>query len=524
MTTIGGTADADYRLRRDVWEAAAATLVAEEGMEAAFDRLSGVPVPMPEAIHQALDIMSTDQRRAFVRRFVRKPTSALGMAHNLRALAWLGAHDPRYLRLGRRLARRLADPVFQAHLALLRLVASAAHASLRPNLSNPGAKIEAPVAAAGRSSADAPKETPEAPTTGTDHSSEDTAENAAAGAGARLVASWYHAHRVVSAFAATGGDPSLLIAELSGRDDHSTGDLFDPQSRTLRDLADARSQRPARFAAGLLQYASQGTALLDGADALLAELGRLFLQDGADEPFPHFDLLCDLSGHPDVLATFLQPTRGVDGTIAIASFVVVGADNVPDVLRASALELIERDPTVSAPWFALEVVTGGAALADPDAARLWEAVAGRDLAALLLALGPKAHVASARLARLALQLRGTQADERIREALITLGREQQRTGPLATKNMSGPRARSGAGVRELTDLQGAVVEALYILAQTGASPAESMRNFARDLTAVGRADAPYLRALRGTLERLVRARPLSEAVACVPLLLAARGS
>jgi len=84
-------------------------LIAEEGLAVAFDRLSGVPRPLPQPIRRALDALPPDARHAFARRLIRTPTSPIGAAHAIRVLAVFGATDGRYLRAARRLARMLAS-------------------------------------------------------------------------------------------------------------------------------------------------------------------------------------------------------------------------------------------------------------------------------------------------------------------------------------------------------------------------------------------------------------------------------
>lgn len=556
-------------LFRPVWERAAETLLTEEGVEVAFERLSSLPVPLPGVLELTLDALSSDQRRTLVHRLLATPTSPVGAAHVLRVVARFGTTEPAFRRLAWRLARRAACPEFTADIGLLRRVATEAFDSVRSGLSRrPESCMEGlsstvqtarPVAlgphrghddsrmsyspAAGRLGAEVPADpevaTPENLQTAESDNGGDAGDDRTRsetgrvlrGAGpwrdaVALIASWHHAHRFVTAVRQVGGDRAPLVDWLERRASASIGGLFVPTDEVLRDVADPQLLRPARFVAGALQYASADTSIFRGSDRLFDALASVFTSESATLRAPHADLLRDLGANPDSLGTWLRPTREDDGSIVVVGSAVVSDQMAPALLQAHALARLEREGSDPESWLLLSLMTGMEPLLGEDATLFDRATSRLDVPELLRSLGDLAGLAAWRLARQAWGQERVARRAWLRGALLAYAAERSPAEPTAGAAGQG-RAPSGRGDElmeaGLTRRQSAAVEALYVLAQAEASPVAAMRAFTQDLATLSRSDVAYLRSVRGVLERLVLARPLREAQTCLPLLAEARG-
>ncbi len=81
-------------------------LTAALGIEAAFTRLSGIPVPIPIPLLQRFSALDEDDLREVLRKLMREPASPLSRIHFLRLLVSLSADNEVCLRLSRSLVRR----------------------------------------------------------------------------------------------------------------------------------------------------------------------------------------------------------------------------------------------------------------------------------------------------------------------------------------------------------------------------------------------------------------------------------
>jgi hypothetical protein len=490
------------------WERAARLLIDEEGVSVAFERLSSMPVPLPLTVCRGLEDMRPEERVAFVRRILATPTSPVGAVHVLRVLAWFGETSATYRRLARRLLRRAATPEFSAHVRLLVECATEALDALQAGSVDDHRPLIG-------------KALPQSDTLRSVHLADDTGKGASDLQHYALA--WYHAHRVVAAMMAARFAPEPMIDWLTSRPARTTGVLFAPSQWRVRDVADPRLLSLSRFVVGALQYVGHGTALFAESNGLLNTLAPS-LTTAADIPsLSNLDLARDLESSADVLGTWLRPTRSRHGSIAIAEHEVVPPRFSPNVIRMEALTELERDPFDELPWLQLMLVDGDAPLIGEDRDHFYRAVGSVDLGRLLRRLDGTALLAARRLARQAVAERGREQRERLRDAIAAGAREWAAVSSRVPARVVPDREAHVTSTENIETWQRATIDALYVLAQVESTPAASMRRFCRDLATLGRIDDAYLRAVRPVLEQLVRGRPLSEALACLPLLLEARG-
>lgn len=507
----------DEYVSERVWAAAAETLIAEDGIQVALERLAGLPVPLPGPVWAHLASMPADERRSVMRRRLRRRTSPVSALQTLRLLAVLGRSEPQYRRWMRRAAARFAGADWETDVRLLQLVLAEARASVRVEDLSDGVNDDTDGSRASREAL--------------------TSHSPAGRLGPVLLASWYHAHRFVERVRREGIDPVPLVQWLEGRPEAQTRELFAAAQPDRQDVAHPVHLAPARLLAAGLQYAAAGTDAFF--DSEVEELGvrawmTTALAGATSSVSPKAELLRDLSRCTNVLRTWLPLHRNEGGAVFVGATVVVPATFSPGAVREHGLDAIRDQPAGLDGWAALALVNGDEPLAGADAARLDAAIASVDLGTLLGAGGTQARVVAVRLARQAVAVGDAERRASLRQALIALGRDESspprpvhRTADLTPGGEPSEPSVPGEPPRRedrLTDRQLAVLEALYLLAQGEGDAIRAMTAFAADLAVLGKADAAYLRRARGVLESLVAERSLAEAHALTALLAEARAS
>lgn len=457
---------------------AAQLLIAEEGLEAAFDRLAGLPVPLPTVLLEGVADLNPGAQEEFVRHLLQKPLSPIGVVQAVRIIAWLGRMEPRYLRLARFWIVRVLRRAVEEEVELLLLLVSEAHRRMRHETNL----------------AELPGTTPEVP-------------ESRIGSPDALLAAWTHGHRLITALRSLGGDPTSLLAWARYQVDSGTEHLFSPGRQSYREYADPKAVRLPCFVVGALQYVSQDVGLWEGR-GFPSNLESLLTRGEGETILPHPDLLRDLGNASDQLGTWLQLERQPDDSILVDSVVVVPSRYTPDTLLNEALEGLRTDATKPGPWLTLELVLGERRLTGAEAERFENALAGYELPTMLPELGDAAVLAIIRLARQARYSDHPATPGQLRESLLALGQE----------NLTQEGART-----EVSELRGAVIEALYLLSQSEDSPADAMSVFAEDLQELGRSEPAYLHQIRDLLESLVLSRPVEEAAELLGLWLESRG-
>jgi hypothetical protein len=336
-------------------------------------------------------------------------------------------------------------------------------------------------------------------------------ESPHSGGGAELsgefLAAWYHAHRFVSTAAAVGADADALFDRVRSRDDRV--DTLFAAHDVRRDVAHPGAVSYERLLVAGLQHSVLGTRLAEQAPALPPILHSVLTTGGTEGTAPAVSLLRDLRGHSNLLRTWLPLAREDDGSITVGDVVVVPSAFAPDVVLSEALDVLAVDPFRPEGWGLIKVVAGTDPLSGTAAERFAQIAADLNVPALLRRLGSMAWLAADRLARQSLNPEDQARRQRLRDALLAAVREDREGARNATSPRSGD---------NLSDVQRAVLEGMYVLAGAETDPAELMRAFASDLSALGRTDASYLRQFRGLVEELVRTRPLVEAHALTAVL------
>lgn len=465
----------DWPARRS---AAAVTLLEEEGPEEAFQRLAGIPLPLPPAATAYFEGMDETKRRALVVSLLRAPSSPIALLHGIRLLGSVGDANPAYRRLARRLARRVASDEWKTDVALLRGVAMRTHADYWMSANDAGAR------------------------------------------GARLIATWYHAHRMVCGMPESSDVRAEIAAMVAERMRDTATRVFDIGNIDEQDIGHPLHVDSWRLAAAGLQYAATLHSPFADRDASVKDFLTRFTWATGDTRVPRYELLREPLGLSNECGTWLPIRLEADGAIRLASHDIVPAAMSPAALRAHALEGLEQDPFDVAPWITLELVSSAMALTGSDAERFATAVATLDVPSLLTRVNEHVGLVASRLAR---EARGSGLAERraqLRQQLHEAVRIEH--GRIAAPR-SAMRVPLGHAEEPLTPVQEAVLNAFHVLALAEPTRLEVMTRFAADLTMLGQLDTAFLRRSRNVLESFVAELPLPEANVFTALLAQARG-
>jgi tetratricopeptide (TPR) repeat protein len=91
----------------DIFEAAAQQIIDEESLPVAIDRLSSFPVPLPNSIIDAVDRLSTEEKRILVKQLLSITGSPISRFHLISLLLHFDKERPAFQSLARRIARSL---------------------------------------------------------------------------------------------------------------------------------------------------------------------------------------------------------------------------------------------------------------------------------------------------------------------------------------------------------------------------------------------------------------------------------
>ncbi len=494
----------------DAWEEAGRTLVADEGVGEAYHRMTALPVALPAAVMDAIRALAPMEQRRFVRAALARPHSPVSAVHLLRILAVLGVERPAYRRIAERLLRQATHPNVIALWQLCRAVAVYAYEDLLSRLDDPWEW---------RDHERAPQR---------NLLTEGDGVGIQTDARLALVGAWFHAHNFTATQQALGWDATPLLSWVEERTAGSIRTIFAQHNESRRDVADPRQVSIVRAAAGGLQYVAEGTAFLATPTSTPSGdvLGALFAQRDVDVSMPHVDLLRDLDAHPNALGAWFRPRRWDDGTLAVGAYKAVAAPLAPSALVAVAIDHLRDHTAKGYVWGMLESVLGPETLTGDAAAAFDAATASIDVSALQSSFGALAPMVLRRLARQAAVAADSTRRAELRAALtvataglavVPRAGEAEEEGQSDVVIGATPKARDA-----VTEWHSATVDALYLIAQAEPTALAAIESFTRDLVMLGRNDASHLRHVRGALERMVADRPLTEALACVPLLAEAR--
>ena len=103
---------------------AAESVIREEGLSSTIERYSGLPVPLPQQIRDAVAALSREDRRELIKRLLRTPYGPISRIHFIHLLLSFAGESPAYLKLARGIAAGLLSPQgaeeFEAFMAILR--------------------------------------------------------------------------------------------------------------------------------------------------------------------------------------------------------------------------------------------------------------------------------------------------------------------------------------------------------------------------------------------------------------------
>ena len=315
---------------------AAHLLVQECGAHEALRRLCGLPVPLPQAILDALAALDPDERRELIHTLVRTVPSPLTSVHLLRILLLFKADSPAYERLARRIVHRLTGEQgaseFKAFRRLLCWVEVTSDswdggATLSPHL--------------------------------------------------KLALVWAHAHRLLAILSVRGLPLDWVPEESQPARLHIPANLFSAEDEYSLDVAGPFRQSRAPFLLSALAYGA-GDADDTFVDEVLQSMvvGATFYQVG-DQTYPSLDLLHDLSGTANSLHSFL----GDDAVQRYARLIGDEAATVlqPEQIQAELVKTIaglRTTPTNVHGWVALKEVLGDLPSASGVAEPLIELIVG----------------------------------------------------------------------------------------------------------------------------------------------------
>jgi hypothetical protein len=423
----------------------------------------------------AVDALSSDARKAMIRRLIRTPASPIALVHTIRLLGSLSSEPRRHRRCAQRLLKQLATSDVGAKIELLIAVAMEALLSLHRQSS------------AGEADRAVSNVDP-------------NAEN--------LLVAWYHAHQFVTIVAASGKVPDSLDHWVAGKIRSRAHALFSGRAAEHQDVATPNLVNVSRFVAGALQYIS-ACPNVDVRDEV-QRLSAVLTSYPVNDRLPHVDLIRDLSRHPNALEVWLQPRRESDGSMLVSGLSILGEEFVPSVLLENANVSLATNLLDLQPWAVIEAVAGDDSVVGNSATQLERVIAETELSPLFRNLREAISVVPIRLARQAVASGDDTLCKHVRDACLTVIAEQE-------KNVSNVTPR-----HDLTELELAVMEALYILTLRLPTQVDAIAAFANDLSMLSRANVLYLQRVRTLVEELVLRRPLREAQACVDLLLEAR--
>ncbi len=456
---------------------AALTLLREEGIDAALDRLAGLPVSLPPSIVGALGSLSAKARRALVGRLLRARGSPLSRIHLAGVLVRLEGDTPAYRRRAARLVARLAGErgraEVAAHLSVLRWVGD--HLARRPDVRGLAPHI-------------------------------------------RLAIVWAHAHRLVVAYAAAGASPRWVAATFGRPTRETVRALFDRERDYRLDCA-----HPERVGLERLLVAGVADAQGDGTTGLVAV--ALAALSGGRPPagtggtiVSHPSLVVDTSRSRDGLDSFLGgdlvdrlALRSGDGPVTVAALRALVGQQVDRLAEAS-------DDTDA--WSVLHMVLGDLPPYGEVADAFECILRGTDIAHLLRARAPAGLMALLVAALQVANYGGAPLRDHLKDQAVQIAEY------LAEREVS---ARSGtvAGddvARERQAIDPILLSLARNLCAVGGDAGEELSAFADLVARLIGACAALIPLYRPVVRNIWESLPLSDAQHVAPLLVRMRAA
>lgn len=296
---------------------AADDLIRTEGLAAAMERLSGLPMELPIPLQAAVEDLSASELRGLIKHILRFAASPPAIMHLLRILI----RTTKLGQAGARLTRRLISTVVGPNG---RMAFSAFHSLLM----------------------------------WVSHISAHDAEQRALPAQLRLTLLWSHAHRLFAAFVANRVPVDVLHDRFGNAQLQIPPDIFDPPLDYWYDCAHPRALQFEPFVLSGLVY-----ALRDQDDHVLTHelaerIWTMLFATSDGEPRPSRGLLRDTGQAGDVLASWIGGDPG-------ARWAPLLGDELAANFRGTALQAVlttALNPDESSqdrtPWAAVQVILG----------------------------------------------------------------------------------------------------------------------------------------------------------------------
>jgi tetratricopeptide (TPR) repeat protein len=447
-------------------------LIEEIGLEEAFLRLAGLPVPLPRAFLDHLETTDEVALRGIVKRRLSRAYSPIYQIQALRALAAVAHVDRRYLRLLRRGLRSFAASRFDAEVRLLRQLLVYSLTLLRESSDQDGTSLDS------------------------------------------LISVWYHSHRVASAFIRAGADVTALERMLSERRPTNWTYFFTAHQRDQNDIAHPEWLRTDRLALASIYYVLSNAP----SDTLTEELADLFasrLSVGANgHQLPAHDLLLDTSLLGDLLGSFLGTDKALQGPseATIARRIFSALSSKRDLVE-EALGALEKNLNAAGPWLTLQMVSGGQPLEEPLRGRLLAIIRSPDLLKAFASLGPYAPLAVLFVVRTVIATGDPRDRGVVAAQLPELARDV-----LMTQSV-------GQGAHSTSkDIGTSLLDAAYLLSTAEDSAQSAARSFARLMESLGVANPALWSSIRAIVEQLVSHLDLGTSRWFAPLRLKAQAA
>ncbi len=458
---------------RAALHAAAWSIMHEESLVTALDRLSGLPVPLPASLRTAIADLSPSERRLLVKQAIARPGSPISKVHLLAELLHRAADnsaDGREREVYRRLARRVAWSLGGADR-------------------NTAEEMEAFLAVL-RWASDEIGWWPQA---------RDLAPHV------RLLLVWAHAHRLFMVFRAAGATVPWFLGSFGQTGARLPRETFGRENSYHRDVAYPWHVDRERFrVAGVLHA-------LDGVPQFTQEILRASgaTTQGTDE-WSRLSLLRDVSRADNALESFL----GRDLVDPLSALMPVPNAVTQDSLRTMIDEAVRDIGLASgnaAAWNLVELIARDMPLHGEAAVRFGEILKGVDISTLL---SQDEHTGMVALRVTTLQIANYE-DADVRRHLRLQVIESVRILARRTSSPERDRAR-GVGRDEITGVIFAL--ALQLSVSRSTSSDEAVASFAAllaDLITAWDAIIPFC---RPRVQRLYETLPGVEAQHLAPVL------
>lgn len=459
-------------------DTAAKTLIKEEGLEEAVSRVSGFPTALPNPIIETVYSLSDEDRLDLFKRLIDRTGSPISQLHLVHLMLRFADNQPVYLRLARRITKRLfslrGTNEIEAFLGVLRWI-----------YDDIGSWADA------RSWS----------------------------AQVRLAISWAHANRIFAVFVSSGAPIPWLRSTFAGIRHQTSPEMFNPERENRFENSHPRRIERVQFLLSGLNY------WLDGKSSALIDqnLSSAF----AEQAFPEKDgqRVPDLAlyGSPGLLENTLNSIFGVEFDGALEPLIGIEAatqfsQSSLKTLANQALDTLIQENNDSSAWFTLYAILGDLPLEGGLGEKLDLAIEGTDFVALFDS-NPTLAGAALRLSSMQVRnLRDSESRQRIINGLIGVARSISRI-----ESIDGPPAvGSEKKLSTLEEMGPAFLEVALNLSMATDNANSPAAEFADLVTQIIEVCEGMIPMTKPVILKLCEELPIAEAQLFWPLLLRIR--